>query len=181
VASSGCGFVFGYLMTRLYLQGAISRADEGIAGKNDLKERLEASRNLPPQDQNIPTDVYSTDEEYWNADPNKGKFGGKSEANGWKLSASIRPKLGPDVPVCDVRLTVGSDPPTNADVTFYLHPSFNVRERTVHTVNGVAELKIVAWGAFTVGVKVQEPDKEPTFLELDLAEVPGAPPAFREV
>src|SRR6059036_633347 len=43
--------------------------------------------------------------------------------------------------------------------------------------DGVARLRVVAYGAFTVGV---EADEGKTQLELDLAELPKVPKAFRE-
>ena len=45
--------------------------------------------------------------------------------------------------------------------------------------NGTATLKRLAWGAFTVGIDMEEHDGTRTQLELDLSELPSAPMAFR--
>jgi hypothetical protein len=113
-------------------------------------------------------------------DPWKGVFGGSPIAAGRRLDASVEP-LGIDGQIFTVRLRVTStmpDKPLRDAVQFFLHPTF-ANDRPVVTVgsNGAAELVLRAYGAFTVGVLADEGN---TRLELDLAELPHAPRAFRE-
>jgi hypothetical protein len=112
-------------------------------------------------------------------DPNKGRFGQKSEANGRKLSARITPAGGPDSSRCRVAVRVESTDaqlPLKGSVTFHLHPSFGRwSEYEVVVEGGVAKDEIVSYGAFTIGVLT---DRGP--LELDLMDVPGGTPRFYE-
>jgi hypothetical protein len=61
-------------------------------------------------------------------------------------------------------------------VIFYLHTTFLQPEVKVAPTNNEAVLSRAAWGAFTVGVRIEG---EETRLELDLAELPGAPELFK--
>ena len=115
-------------------------------------------------------------------DPQKGRFGGRSEANGRRLSAVVEESNLPDF--YKVILTVEStqgNPPLNADVIFYIHDSFNPSVFTykpAEFINGKAiEDEILSYGAFTVGVIT---DNGKTMLELDLSEDKKFPKLFRE-
>lgn len=67
--------------------------------------------------------------------------------------------------------------PLTGSVQFFLHPTFNNPAPIVRVgPNGVAELDVTAWGAFTVGARA---DGNATELELDLADLPSAPEEFR--
>jgi CheY-like chemotaxis protein len=105
-------------------------------------------------------------------DPHKGQWGGRPRVDNWYVSATFgNEKNG----LVDIHLKVASENPSlplEGDVTFYLHPSFIEDEVTVEAVGGAADLQLYAWGGFTVGVWIQERAVE---LELDLAQVPGAP------
>lgn len=50
---------------------------------------------------------------------------------------------------------------------FYLHPTFTNNKPIVPVVNGIAELNLRAWGAFTIGAITSNN----TLLEIDLAEL----------
>lgn len=118
-----------------------------------------------------PSAPFSTD------DPNKGRFGGLAERDGYALSASVTEsdKL-PDFydVVLEVRSTRGESAMPDR-VTFHLHPTFGAPVQEVRVHKGVARLELLAWGAFTVGAIVGE-----TPLELDLSELAEAPKRFRE-
>ncbi len=113
-------------------------------------------------------------------DPWKNQFGGSTERSGRTLEARVRHGAGtPDL--FDVTLRVvptneGSDPLRGA-VQFFLHPTFR-NDRPMVTVSpaGIAELSLLAYGAFTVGAIA---DNGNTVLELDLAELPHAPEEFK--
>jgi len=112
-------------------------------------------------------------------DPNKGKFGGRAERDGYRLAAEVTP-----VPQSTelflihawVEASAGRPPLRDgANVVFHLHPTFVPPAAVVVASGGSAALDRLAWGAFTIGVEV-----EGVRLELDLAtDVPAAPALFR--
>jgi hypothetical protein len=69
-----------------------------------------------------------------------------------------------------------SKKPLTGVVTFHLHPTFKKTVAPVLAKENKAELELVAWGAFTVGVSCDDGGTE---LELDLATIPDAPATFR--
>ncbi|TKB71217.1 MAG: hypothetical protein E8D46_17775 [Nitrospira sp.] len=114
-------------------------------------------------------------------DPNKGCFGGNSEANGRKLIATIEPDAGPKSSRCRVIIrVVSTDParPLTGKVNLHLHPTFgHWSSYEIEAKGGIAEDKIVSYGAFTIGA---EADYGKTRLELDLMDVPGGTQRFYE-
>jgi hypothetical protein len=67
--------------------------------------------------------------------------------------------------------------PLKGSVQFFLHDTFTNSKPVVAVgPNGVAELVLDAWGAFTVGAIA---DSGLTRLELDLAELDDAPGSFK--
>jgi hypothetical protein len=114
-------------------------------------------------------------------DPQKGRFGGKSEDNGRRLRATVK-DTGSDW--FNITLWVESTnpkKPLESSVIFYLHDTFQPSVLTIDPdefVDGKAmENDIVAYGAFTVGAVT---DGGYTLLELDLAEQSEFPKLFRE-
>lgn len=190
------GFLFAYLWTRLYLPGAFRKADRAeIEQKLQfLNTKVEQAdiRSRDAQATSLGTGKGDTDEvkkrllevadvEAENSqDPWKGRFGGKNSDNDRQLQAEVKPIPGSQG-LYAIRLKVSSlhpDPnPLKGAVQFFLHPTFN-NEKPVVTVgpNGVAELNLKAWGAFTVGAIA---DDGQTKLELDLSELETAPSEFR--
>ncbi|MBX7044199.1 MAG: hypothetical protein K1X86_00050 [Ignavibacteria bacterium] len=114
-------------------------------------------------------------------DIQKGKWGKKSESNNRKLIASVREIQTSWLEKFEIILTVESTDegkhPLSGTVLFHLHQSFPKMVREIEVKNGKANLKIYAYGAFTVGAVA---DKGATKLELDLAELPNAPKEFKE-
>lgn len=113
----------------------------------------------------------------WDSDPNRGQFGDAASANGRELSAQVQ-ALDEAGSTCAVTIRVRSlDPakPLTGTVKIHLHPTFHSMVREVPVVDGEAELRIVAAGAFTIGA---EADGGATRLELNLADLPGLPPEF---
>lgn len=112
-------------------------------------------------------------------DPQKGQWGGLSERNGRRLSATVKPTASRE-DLYDVVLKVESiieNLSLTGAVKFHLHPTFFNSNPIIFVQDGKTELKLVAWGAFTVGA---ETDNENTQLELDLADEKwGFPEAFR--
>lgn len=113
-------------------------------------------------------------------DPQKLRFGGKSDVNGRKLSATVTPLKSDDSELFRINLSVEStDPakPLDDAVKFFLHHTFDPSTCVVLPKKGVAALnEVISWGAFTVGVMT---DGGKTELELDLALLTGAPAKFR--
>ncbi len=115
-------------------------------------------------------------------DPNKGQFGGQSEANGRRLTATIQPHAKSKSSRCQVNIkVVSTDParPLTGKVKLYLHPTFGRwSSYEIEVKSGVAEDQIVSYGAFTIGA---EADKGKTRLELDLMDVSGGTERFYEL
>ncbi len=113
-------------------------------------------------------------------DPNKGKFGGSAERNGRRLSATIEPAVGSsEMFTVDLRVQSTSQTsalPEGTAVRFHLHPTFTPVIVDVSVMNGVAAIRRLAWGAFTVGATFRDDE---TRLELDLSTLASAPPLFR--
>jgi CHAT domain-containing protein/pYEATS domain-containing protein involved in immunity len=110
-------------------------------------------------------------------DPNKYQFRGQPSRNGRTLSATVRPD---DGGWYQIKLEVRADsqsPRLTGSVAFHLHDTFADPVRVVSVRDGRASIRVLAWGAFTVGAEV---DNGKTRLELDLAELKSAPRAFRE-
>ena len=95
-------------------------------------------------------------------DPQKGKWGGRSEVNGRKVSADVREiEPGWFEAAITVRST-DSGRPLIGEVVFHLHPTIipSIRRATVN--EGVASINVESYGAYTVGV---EADGGKTHLE----------------
>lgn len=113
-------------------------------------------------------------------DCQKGQWGGLAERDGRVLSATVKPLAKDTEDWFRIRIEVRAMPNAKAltgTVTLHLHESFDDRDPVVEVINGVAAHDVIAFGAFTVGAEV---DGGATQLELDLAELPSAPKAFRE-
>jgi hypothetical protein len=156
------GFLVTYLLTRLYLPGALTRAAE---------QKL---RDVETTVREINSKIESVIE----SDPNKGLFGGKSTENNRSLTAKVLPDENSNENFkvhLEVRSTDPKNPLTSA-VVFHLHPTYTPAAKWVTPEEGVAKLDKDAWGAFTVGAEIAD---EPTRLELDLAQLPDAPEKFK--
>lgn len=113
------------------------------------------------------------------ADPQKGKWGGKSVNNGRKLSAKVE-KIPNENYVRRVIFRVSStnqvEKPLKGKVVFHLHPTFTRQIREADVVDGIAEISLVAYGAFTVGA---EADNGGTLLEFDLVDLDDGDSFFK--
>lgn len=111
-------------------------------------------------------------------DPHLGRFGGLAQRNGLALTAEVS-AIPDNTDWWEIRLTVTANPNSaiHGDVIFHLHPTFPESVMKVPLRDGRAELIIQAWGAFTVGVELDEGRRR---LELNLAELPGVPKEFAE-
>jgi prokaryotic YEATS domain len=178
------GFLFGYLITRLYLQGALKRAESHLQEIEDTaQEGLSTAKAAAyavarggvrrlPAPENVEVG------ERWESDPLKGFANGAAVQNGRRIVASIAQIPGV-AEVCRVHMEVQStdaSKPLTGQVVFHLHPTFDERDVPVEVESsGVAALDILSWGAFTVGA---EADRGATKLELDLSTIPGGTPEF---
>lgn len=110
-------------------------------------------------------------------DPHKGRFGGKAEAGGYRVSASFRNST---QSFSEVVLRVEGHSEMVKDVEcveFYLHDTFQPDVVPAVFHDHVAELSLLAHGGFTVGVWIPCDDVQ---LELDLSKVKGAPRLIRD-
>lgn len=113
-----------------------------------------------------------------NSDPDKGKWGGKSTSKNRTITAIVKESsiisgffnIHLEVRSTDKNILTG-------EVIFHIHPTFPNPERIMYAKNGVAQLDLLSYGSFTVGV---ECDNRTTQLELDLAELADVPNLFRE-
>lgn len=109
-------------------------------------------------------------------DPQRGQWGGKAEANGRKLRASVERTDDEDWFEIELEVLRTDDRPLSGVVDFYLHPTFVPARRRVKADGERATLTLNAYGAFTVGV---ETDDGATQLEMNLASLQSAPREFR--
>lgn len=107
-------------------------------------------------------------------DPQRGQWGGESERQGFRLSATVREI---SEGWFEVTLSVEGTGETSLSgpVEFYLHPTFGRSAIRVNANENRATLQLGAYGAFTVGALVLTPLVE---LELDLAANPSFPELF---
>jgi hypothetical protein len=114
-------------------------------------------------------------------DPQAGRWGGHRETNFRVVMAGQIKPLRSDpmnfqVPL-EVRSTDPQHHPLTGRVRFHLHDSFSPDVEDVTAVEGVARLTLVAYGAFTVGVEIEDG----TQLEINLADDDiQAPRRFKE-
>jgi uncharacterized integral membrane protein len=107
-------------------------------------------------------------------DPWRGKFGGSNKVDDCSLTAEITPLTGNDqFFTVKLNLTTTEPPQRNGQsATFYLHPTFGPDPKKVaFTQGGIATLELIAYGAFTVGVLLEDGKK----LELNLATLADKP------
>lgn len=106
-------------------------------------------------------------------DPWAGKFGGQPAGGGFEIGALVRPVEGnPDL--FGVDLTIVGRPGQRARL--YLHPTFPDAIRDLQLdAQGRATQRLLAWGAFTVGVQFDTGQ----LRELNLGMLPSAPARFR--
>lgn len=109
-------------------------------------------------------------------DPQKGRFGGSPSRNGLELSSRVM-EGSPGWFEVLLQVRPIGDRTLPGTVDFYLHPTFGREMETVKVVDGLASLRLSAWGAFTVGAVA---DNGETELELDLSQDASLPSSFRE-
>lgn len=118
------------------------------------------------------------DQSIYDLDPNKGMWGGVKRKNDREITATVKQALVQGY--FEVELFVkstDSNNPLKGLVKFHLHPTFKNPDPVIAVQNGEAILRLnKVYGAFTVGV---EADDGKTNLEIDLAELDGAPELFR--
>ena len=113
-------------------------------------------------------------------DPWKGVFG-ESENESRRLEAKVIQSANTGYYRVYLRLSSLNPEanPLKGSVQFFLHDTFaNSKPVVAVGPNGVAELALDAWGAFTVGAIA---DSGLTRLELDLAEIDEAPSSFKSL
>ncbi|WP_349962882.1 pYEATS domain-containing protein [Rhizobium sp. ZPR3] len=113
-------------------------------------------------------------------DPNSGRFGGQSEHDGFRLSASFGPPRKRRDWV-SVTLEILADQSVGVELGteawFFLHPTFSPSRVKVVFRGNRAALSVEAWGGFTVGVWIPSAKVE---LESDLAQLSYAPRIIQE-
>lgn len=108
-------------------------------------------------------------------DPNRGRFGGRAERDGFRLEAEFSHTKSKNWATIHLAL-VGPSGFDGAAV-IYLHNSFKPPRYRYRFKDGIVRDKLTAWGGFTVAAWIPSHGVE---LELNLAEVEGAPRIIRE-
>ncbi len=109
----------------------------------------------------------------------KGRFGGLAERDGFRLRAEFGKQTSH---IADIQMIVettdGAALSQDAVAEFFIHETFSKDKIVAGFVNGRAELSVIAWGGFTVGVWIPVTGTE---LELDLSELKNAPTFVRDL
>jgi hypothetical protein len=200
------GFISMYLWARNELPRLLNNAEKGggpddplanINRPRDVPPPDKAPEKKVPTEDDMPSAEGATDiatfrpigqapwlgemkgmseQQVWDTDFNKGKFGGNSTTATRLLSAVVGKISNRYVEVTlAVRSTDPDRYPLKGRVTFYLHPTFFEPIIKVDAVNSRAQTHIFTADAFVVGV---ECDAGRTMLELDLSTIAGFPSAL---
>jgi hypothetical protein len=150
-----------------------SRELEGVAAQTSVTGDVLKNPNDPRDPPALRLPVLQFD------DPQKGRFGGKAEVDGFSLSASFSESG--DQNWIEIHLVATAKPgvvlDSDAVAEFFLHDTFRPSRLSVTFANGVATLTLRAFGGFTVGVWIPSHQVQ---LELDLAELSYAPRVIKE-
>jgi hypothetical protein len=170
------------------MEAKLSQSRELVAAANDMNRDVGSLPSIADQpaeglltpDTMLAKVGIEKNRDEKNEDPWKGKFGNMARNNGRLLSARVEPIIGEDDWFL-IKLTVeptlsGAPLDHRKPVYFYLHPTFPKSELVTLPALGRAEIRLRAWGAFTVGVIA---DDGATRLELDLSANDEFPALFR--
>lgn len=161
-------------------RSAMNEAARFLSGTRALSETEaptpERRETLQVREETPPYGAELRWRQLYDSDPHKGMFGESPTAQGLTLTAEVTRLRAEGLKMFGVRLAVAHDDgsPVQGTVRFHLHPTFSPSIVDVAPADGVAELRIVAEEAFTVGAEA-----EGARLELDLNQLPGVPGDFR--
>jgi hypothetical protein len=144
-----------------------------LAAKHPERSAAETKELHAPRPKALDTPITVRD------DPHKGRWGGEAERDGFKLSATFRNAAKNFVEVVlRVDAAHGAGVKDADCVEFHLHDTFDPEVVPALLKDGVAELSLIAYGGFTVGVWIGCTGTE---LELDLSKIKGAPRIIRDL
>jgi hypothetical protein len=140
---------------------------DALAGTSVARKKLAAktSQKLPPA-------------EFDPEDPHKGRFGGLGEHHGRRIVVKKISGSQADDQL-DLAITIEplpNKPAIKGKVSFNLHPTFRPKVVTVEARNGSATCNISSYGAFTIGIEIQDENLK---YEIDLATLTHLPLWFR--
>jgi hypothetical protein len=171
--NGAAGFWYGYIWTVRNLAQIFRDADrdEVVRAAQDGTLQKQTARAVQPAALQGPDGIQPGPD---HDDPWKNAFGGLSKVGDWELTASVEALTISQLFRVTLRCK-NNQKKQNALVKFFLHPTFSKQIRPVPTnAEGIAELRLIAWGAFTAGVLTDDQQK----LELDLSTI-DAPAIFR--
>jgi hypothetical protein len=178
------GFLWSYLWSRLHLIQLFKWVDDGLKASYEKaketisrqEEVMETFAKVSGLEKRLTENRENPD----NSDPEKGRWGGKSASNDRLITAKVQQTTWNSnyYEILMEVISTNNSKPLIGNVIFHLHPTFANSTMEVTPINGIAKLRLISWGAFTVGV---ETDNQANQLELDLAELPDAPQRFREL
>lgn len=158
---------------------AIIEKNKEKEAKEDLKRDMEAIINTFPINALQTDKIDATNNPLIDDDPQKGKWGGLSINNEREIKAVVT-EAKSIADFFNVHLEVVStnyQNPLKGEVIFHMHPTIPNPDRIIPVENGTAQLDLITYGSFTVGV---ECDNRKTQLELDLSQLPDVPAIFKE-
>lgn len=183
-ATRGLDLGFAHSLTK---SAAANLAGTLLTPARQLRDRLQqATQELAAAKTNPPQSSLSSEAEppalkrpitHFD-DPQKGRFGRRSKADGFELTASFAATSDPKWVQINLLVTAEPGPPQTADeAEFFLHDTFRRERLKAPFQQGQARLPLRAFGGFTVGVWIASHQVE---LELDLAKLPDAPTIVKE-
>jgi hypothetical protein len=127
--------------------------------------------SLPPA---LLNPIYDTE------DPNRGRFGGSARSGGFETSATFRQSYADWVEItCSVRCVEPNLQLIPGEkVSLFLHDTFRPDRVELELMSREAQYTFLAYGGFTIGIWIPRLNIQ---LELDLAALPDAPQAIREL
>ncbi len=152
------------------LQALLSHALSELDGVSDDAPTAE-SPNIRTDPPGLSLPVTDPD------DPNHGRFGGRPERDGYRLSATFSQTRNRNWIRIELKIA-GPDGRLDGErAEFFLHDSFKPARVGAVFRDGVASRAVTAWGGFTAGAWIPRDGVE---LELDLATIADAPKVIRE-
>jgi hypothetical protein len=116
-------------------------------------------------------------------DPQRGRWGNRSQRSGRKLTATITDSSGPRLFTCDFTVESTDGSTLKGPVIFHLHDSYPrsvIQIRKIHDGMYATLEEVTAYGAYTVGAQVKDAAGNWIVLELNLARKRSLPKRFRE-
>lgn len=151
--------------------------EDGTTLELDLNEGVDYPRGFYYPRDNFKAavqELYTSRPVSVKADLQKHRWGGKSESNNKRLTATVTERVVQGTYHVVPEVASASDFPLTGDVVFFVHDALSPVIQYARAVDGIASVSLIAYKVFTLGVYTEDG----TMLELDLSEVEGYPTGF---